>query len=43
MPVQTLVYMSPLEMKEMPEIDGLYIGGGFPETHAKHLSDNVGI
>jgi cobyrinic acid a,c-diamide synthase len=39
----TLVYMSPLEMKEMPEVDGLYIGGGFPETHASELSENVGF
>ncbi len=35
-----LVYLSPLEMSDFPEIDGLYIGGGFPETHAKALSEN---
>lgn len=35
-----IVYISPLKDKKLPEIDALYIGGGFPETHAKELSDN---
>ncbi len=35
-----LVYMSPLGSDELPDIDGLYIGGGFPETHAAALSEN---
>ncbi|CCO22405.1 cobyrinate a,c-diamide synthase [Maridesulfovibrio hydrothermalis] len=26
-----------------PEIDGLYLGGGFPETLAKEISENVSI
>ena len=35
-----LVPISSLEAKKLPEIDGLYIGGGFPETHAEQLSGN---
>ncbi|MBU1712703.1 MAG: hydrogenobyrinic acid a,c-diamide synthase (glutamine-hydrolyzing), partial [Proteobacteria bacterium] len=35
-----LVYTSPLSDKTIPDIDALYIGGGFPETHAKELSEN---
>jgi len=36
-----LIYTSPLSDKTMPDIDALYIGGGFPETHAKGLSENT--
>lgn len=35
-----LVYISPLTSLELPEIDALYIGGGFPETHSEALSGN---
>ncbi len=36
-----LVYTSPLSDKTIPDVDALYIGGGFPETHAKELSENI--
>ncbi|VEN74128.1 Cobyrinate a,c-diamide synthase [Candidatus Desulfarcum epimagneticum] len=35
------VWVSPLQDRSLGDIDGLYLGGGFPETHAKRLSDNV--
>jgi cobyrinic acid a,c-diamide synthase len=37
-----LVMIDALNAKELPpELDGLYIGGGFPETSARQLADNV--
>nr|MBL0731280.1 cobyrinic acid a,c-diamide synthase [Desulfobacterales bacterium] len=36
-----IIFISPLEGKSMPEIDALYIGGGFPETHAEKLAEHV--
>jgi cobyrinic acid a,c-diamide synthase len=36
-----LIYTSPLSDKKIPDIDALYIGGGFPETHARELSENT--
>ncbi|MGD9972874.1 MAG: cobyrinate a,c-diamide synthase [Desulfatirhabdiaceae bacterium] len=35
-----LVYFSPLSDSSIVDIDALYIGGGFPETHAGKLSEN---
>ncbi|CAN2039376.1 Cobyrinate a,c-diamide synthase [Candidatus Magnetomoraceae bacterium gMMP-15] len=36
-----LVYISPVIDKFLPDLDALYIGGGFPETHIKELSENT--
>ncbi|HUU40750.1 MAG TPA: cobyrinate a,c-diamide synthase [Desulfatiglandales bacterium] len=35
-----LVEINSLTEKELPDLDALYIGGGFPETQAKALADN---
>jgi cobyrinic acid a,c-diamide synthase len=35
-----IVEINALEAKALPEIDALYIGGGFPETSAKRLAAN---
>ncbi|MBF0117914.1 MAG: hydrogenobyrinic acid a,c-diamide synthase (glutamine-hydrolyzing) [Desulfobacterales bacterium] len=35
-----IVYISPLTDMSIPQIDALYIGGGFPETHVEALADN---
>ena len=36
-----LTFISPVSDSELPAIDVLYAGGGFPEEHAAALSDNV--
>jgi cobyrinic acid a,c-diamide synthase len=35
-----LVFFSPLSQESLPDVDGLYIGGGYPEEHAEALSSN---
>ena len=35
-----IVYISPLEEERIPEVHAIYMGGGFPETHARKLAEN---
>lgn len=35
------VFISPLASDIIPSVDALYIGGGFPETHAEKLAENA--
>jgi cobyrinic acid a,c-diamide synthase len=36
-----IVFISPLNQKTLPDVDALYMGGGFPETHAPQLAENT--
>jgi cobyrinic acid a,c-diamide synthase len=38
-----LIPVSALNDSNLPDVDGLYIGGGFPETHSSALADNYGL
>ena len=39
-----LVFTSPISDSRLPDaIDALYLGGGFPETHARRLAENSGF
>ncbi|SLM29748.1 CbiA2 [Desulfamplus magnetovallimortis] len=35
-----LEYISPLSQQTIPDVDAIYMGGGFPETHAAQLAEN---
>jgi len=37
----SIVEINALQDKQLPPIDGLYIGGGFPETHIEELAANT--
>jgi cobyrinic acid a,c-diamide synthase len=38
-----LVSFSPLDDAALPDVDGVYLGGGYPELHAARLSQNHGL
>jgi cobyrinic acid a,c-diamide synthase len=38
-----LRYFSPIHDSKLPDVDGLYIGGGYPELFAAELEDNVSM
>lgn len=38
-----LRFFSPLASAHLPIVDGLFIGGGFPETHLRALEANVSL
>ncbi|MFI3226075.1 MAG: cobyrinate a,c-diamide synthase [Clostridia bacterium] len=35
-----IAYFSPINDKKLPDCDGLYLGGGYPELYLQKLSDN---
>jgi cobyrinic acid a,c-diamide synthase len=37
-----LVEFSPIRDPLPPDLDGLYLGGGYPELHAEELAENTG-
>ena len=38
-----LIEFSALKEEKLPPVDALYIGGGFPETHAEYLAKNISL
>jgi cobyrinic acid a,c-diamide synthase len=38
-----LVSIAPQKARSLTGVDGLYIGGGFPEVHAERLADNTDL
>jgi cobyrinic acid a,c-diamide synthase len=38
-----LIDWSPLADADLPDVDGLYLGGGYPELHAAALADNLAV
>lgn len=38
-----LIYFSPLHSNRLPEVDGVYIGGGYPELFASELEKNKNL
>ena len=38
--MQKLFTFSPLHDEELPDVDGVYIGGGYPEIFAEGLESN---
>ena len=34
------VFVNAIEAETLPPVDALYLGGGFPETHARELAEN---
>jgi cobyrinic acid a,c-diamide synthase len=38
-----LVWWSPLADADVPDVDGLYLGGGYPELYAGALADNASV
>src|SRR5207249_10077067 len=38
-----LHFWSPLDDHDLPDVDGLYLGRGYPELHARRLSEHAAV